>query len=130
MSNKSGTTGRSSILQSVQCVGFRRPEIANSQTGTAYSRYSKLMVDAGRHNCSCGIIEIYCETYQQEQVNFICERARYRDRRILLEKVADFARKAVKLAEPYKTLWRAIPRILLHFSIHIPNMHETYQEKY
>ena len=29
-----------------------------------------------------------------------------------------------------QTLWRAIPRILLHFFIHIPNMHGTYQKKY
>ena len=50
----------------------------------------------------------------------------------MLEKVADSARKAVKLAELYNLvhIWRAIPRILLHFFIHIPNMHETYQKKY
>ena len=45
----------------------------------------------------------------------------------MLEKVADSARKAVKLAEPYKP-YRAIPRILLHFFIHIPNTHETHQK--
>ena len=52
--------------------------------------------------------------------------------RIMLEKVADSARKAVKylIGRTIQTLWRAIPRILLHFFIHIPNMHETYQEKY
>ena len=51
----------------------------------------------------------------------------------MLEKVADSAGKAVKLAEPYKPYLGgggAIPRILLHFFIHIPNMHETYQKKY
>ena len=48
-----------------------------------------------------------------------------------LEKVADSARKAVKLiGRTIQTLWRAIPRILLHFFIHKPNMHETYQKKY
>ena len=41
-------------------------------------------------------------------------RVKSRHRRILLEKVADSARKAVKLAEPYKP-YGVIPRILLHF---------------
>ena len=54
----------------------------------------------------------------------------HRHCRIMLEKVADSARKAMKLAEPYKPYGGAIPRILLHFFIHIPNMHETYQKKY
>ena len=49
--------------------------------------------------------------------------------RIMLEKVADSARKA-EIGRTIRTLWRAIPRILLHFFIHIPNMQETYQKKY
>ena len=53
----------------------------------------------------------------------------YRGVRIMLEKVADSARKQWKW-QNYTNLMAAIPRILLHFFIHIPNMHETYPKKY
>ena len=48
----------------------------------------------------------------------------------MLEKVADSAFFCTEIGRTIQTLWRAIPRILLHFFIHIPNMHETYQKKY
>ena len=35
-----------------------------------------------------------------------------------------------EIGRTIQTLWRNIPRILLHFYIHIPNMHETYQKKH
>ena len=41
-----------------------------------------------------------------------------------------FCSKSSEIGRTIQTLWRAIPRILLHFFIHIPNMHETYQKKY
>ena len=54
----------------------------------------------------------------------------FRDRRILLEKVADSARKAVKMGEPYKPYGGQFLEFCSIFFIHIPNMHETYQKKY
>ena len=57
--------------------------------------------------------------------------------RILLEKVADSARKGGRfcskgseICRTIQTLCRAIPRILLHYFMHIPNKHEIYQIKY
>ena len=41
-----------------------------------------------------------------------------------------FCSKSSEIGRTIQTLWRAIPRILLHLFIHIPNMHETYQKKY
>ena len=41
-----------------------------------------------------------------------------------------FCLKSSEIGTTIQTLWRAIPRILLHFFIHIPNMHGTYQKKY
>ena len=50
--------------------------------------------------------------------------------RIMLEKVADSARKAVKLAEPYKPYGgQFLEFCSISLSI-ISNMHETYQKKY
>ena len=43
---------------------------------------------------------------------------------------AAFCSKSSEIGRTIQTLWRAFPRILLHFFIHIPNMHETYQKKY
>ena len=40
-----------------------------------------------------------------------------------------FCSKSSEIGRTIQTLWRAIPRILLHFFIHIPNMHKTYQKK-
>ena len=53
--------------------------------------------------------------------------------RIMLEKVADSARKAVKLAEPdkpYGGQFLEFCSISSSTMDHIPNMHETYQKKY
>ena len=50
--------------------------------------------------------------------------------RIMLKKGGRFCSKSSEIGRTIQTLWRAIPRILLHFFIHIQNMHETYQKKY
>ena len=41
-----------------------------------------------------------------------------------------FCSKNSEIGRTIQTLWRAIPGILFHFFIHIPNMHETHQKKY
>ena len=48
----------------------------------------------------------------------------------MLEKVADSALFAPKLAEPYKPYGGQFLEFCSIFFIHIPNMHETYQKKY
>ena len=41
-----------------------------------------------------------------------------------------FCSKSSEISRTIRISWWAIPRILLHFFIHILNMHETYQKKY
>ena len=51
----------------------------------------------------------------------------------MLEKVAESAGKALKLAEPYKPYggqFLEFCSIIFFIHIHVPNMHETYKKKY